>query len=170
MEKIRGFEVCKGFKNSNINIPERKTMHSVGYDFEAAEDTVVPSIWTTVFNNFAKFLKGSKEFEEIKPTLIKTGIKSYFQNDEVLFLANKSSLPFKKGLVKANSMGIIECDYYENEDNDGHLMFEYYNFFPTNTVIKKGDVIGQGFFQKFLVADNDKASGIRTGGFGSTSK
>ena len=65
--------------------------------------------------------------------------------------------------------GIIESDYYENETNDGHLMFIYYNFFPTDTIIKKGEACGQAYFQKFLKADNDLATGIRRGGFGSTS-
>ena len=40
-----------------------------------------------------KFFKGEKEFEPIKPTLVKTGIKSYFGEDEVLILANRSSNP-----------------------------------------------------------------------------
>lgn len=168
--KIRGFEVCKGFENKGINLPERKTKNSVCYDIEAAEDTVIPSIWKTVFENFKIFLSGSKEFKEIKPTFIPTGLKSYFLEDEVLFLANKSSFPLKKGLVAANSIGIIESDYYENESNDGHLMYIYYNFFPTDTIIKKGEPCGQAYFQKFLKADNDNATGIRKGGFGSTSK
>ena len=47
-------------------------------------------------------------------------------------------------------------------------MFAYYNFFPIDITIKKHDPIGQAYFQKFLIADNDKADGIRQGGFGST--
>ena len=49
-------------------------------------------------------------------------------------------------------------------------MYAYYNLFPVDTVIKKHDVIGQAYFQNFLVADNDKATGERLGGFGSTDK
>ncbi len=170
MEKIRGFEVCKGYENKNITIPERKTRCSVGYDIEAAEEIIIPSIWKIIFKNFGKYITGSKDYEEIKPTLINTGLKSYFQEDEILVLANKSSLPFKKGLVMANSIGIIESDYYENESNDGHLMYSYYNFSPIDLTIKKGDAIGQAYFQKFLIADGDKATGKRIGGYGSTSK
>ena len=70
----------------------------------------------------------------------------------------------------ANSIGVIESDYYGNEDNDGHVMFAYYNFFPVDITIKKHEVCGQGFFQKFLVADDDHAEGTRKGGFGSTEK
>ena len=70
----------------------------------------------------------------------------------------------------ANSIGIIDSDYYGNPDNDGHFMFAYYNFFNEDVVIKKGDVIGQVIFQKYLVTDDDNATGMRTGGFGSTDK
>lgn len=168
--RLRGFEVCKGFEDCDISLPVRKTKNSVGYDIEAAEDTVIPSIWKTVFDNVKKFLSGNTDYETFKPTLVKTGIKSYFGEDEVLVLANRSSNPGKKGLVLANSIGIIECDYYENPDNDGHLMYAYYNFFPTDTVIKKHEVIGQAYFQKFLITDDDKATGKRLGGFGSTDK
>ena len=168
--KIRGFEVCKGYEDKDICLPVRKTQNSVGYDFEAAEETVIPSMWKTVFANMGKFLKGDKEYDTFKPTLVKTGIKSYFQEDEGLFLANRSSHPGKKGLVLANSIGVIESDYYNNEENDGHIMFAYYNFFPVDIIIKKHDVCGQGFFQKFLISDDDHASGTRKGGFGSTDK
>ena len=153
MGKVRGFEVAKGFEDKNINLPVRKTKYSAGYDVEAAEDCIIPS-----------FTKG------MKPTLIKTGIKAYMQDDEVLILANRSSNPGKKGLILANSIGVIDKDYYGNEDNDGHIMFAFYNIKDENVEIKKGDCIGQAIFQKYLIVDNDLAEGERTGGFGSTSK
>lgn len=151
--KIRGFEVAKGFENCNINIPVRKTKYSAGYDIEAAEDVIVPS-----------FKKGAK------PTLIKTGLKAYMQDDEVLMLYNRSSNPKKKGLILANSVGVVDKDYYGNEDNDGHIMFAFYNIKDEDIEIKKGAAIGQGVFQKYLVVDDDIAEGTRTGGFGSTNK
>ncbi len=154
MEKrTRGFEIAKGFEDKNINLPVRKTLHAAGYDVEAAEDVTIP-----VFKS------------GMKPTLIKTGLKAYCQDDEYYMLANRSSNPFKKGLVMANSVGIIDKDYYNNEDNDGHFMFAYYNFFAEEVVIKKGDVVGQVIFHKFLTTDNDLVEQTtRTGGFGSTS-
>ena len=85
-------------------------------------------------------------------------------------LVNRSSNPFKKGLVLANSVGIIDSDYYGNPDNDGHFMYAYYNFFEEELVVKKGDVIGQVIFQKYLTVDNDNAEGKRVGGFGSTNR
>ena len=151
MEKIRGFEIAKGFEDKNINLPVRKTKFSAGYDVEAAEDVIIPS-----------FKKGNK------PTLIKTGLKAYMGPDEVLILANRSSNPGKKGLILANSIGVVDSDYYENPDNDGHIMFAYYNIKEEDIEIKKGERIGQAIFQKFLVADDDEAIGARSGGFGST--
>lgn len=151
MKKIRGFEVAKGFENKGINLPVRKTKMAAGYDVEAAEDVVVPA-----------FKAGQK------PVLIKTGIKAYFPEDEVLYLVNRSSNPKKNGLVLANSIGVVDADYYNNVDNDGHIMFAFYNMLETDTVIKKGDRIGQAIFQKILLADNDNAEGERKGGFGST--
>lgn len=153
MEKIRGFEVAKGFENKGINLPVRKTKFSAGYDFEAAEDCVVPA-----------FKPG------IAPTLIKTGIKAYMQPDEMLCLYNRSSNPKKKGLILANSVGIVDKDYYGNPDNDGHIMFAFYNIKDVDVEIKKGECIGQGIFEKYLVADADEATGERKGGFGSTNK
>ena len=43
MEKIRGFEIAKGFENQGLNLPVRKTKYSAGYDMEAAEDVIIPS-------------------------------------------------------------------------------------------------------------------------------
>ncbi len=149
----RGFEIAKGFEDKSINLPERKTMYSAGYDIECAEDTVVP-----------KFVPGCN------PTFIPTGLKAYMEDDEVLYLYNRSSNPKKKGLILANSVGVVDKDYYGNPDNDGHIMFAFYNVKDEDIVIKKGEAIGQGVFAKYLVTDDDNASGARTGGFGSTDK
>ena len=153
MKKIRGFEIAKGFEKEGINLPERKTKNSAGYDIEAAEDCIIPS-----------FKLGQA------PTLIKTGLKAYMQEDEVLYLYAKSSGFQKKGIMLSNNVGIIDGDYYENESNDGHIMFSLINLKDEDLQIKKGDSIGQAMFGKYLVVDNDNATGVRKGGFGSTSE
>ena len=106
----------------------------------------------------------------MNPTLVKTGIKAYMQDDEVLYLYNRSSNPKKKGLILANSVGVVDKDYYGNPDNDGHIMFAFYNIKEEDITIKKGEAIGQAIFQKYLTTDDDNAQGTRMGGFGSTSK
>ena len=153
MGKLRGFEIAKGFEDKQINLPVRKTKYSAGYDVESAEDVVIPS-----------FKKGAS------PTLVKTGLKAYMQDDEVLLLYNRSSNPKKKGLILANSVGVIDKDYYGNPDNDGHFMFAFYNIKEEDITIKKGEAIGQAMFQKYQVTDDDDAQGERIGGFGSTNK
>ena len=152
MKKVRGFEIAKGWEDKDIHIPVRKTAHSAGYDVEAAEDVVIP-----------KFKKG------IKPTLIPTGLKAYCLEDECYLLLNRSSRP-KKGFILANSVGLIDSDYYCNPDNDGHFMFAFFNCSNQDIEVKKGDVIGQVVFTKYLIVDNDNATGKREGGFGSTDK
>ena len=148
----RGFEIAKGWEDKDIHLPERKTKNSAGYDIEAAEDVVVP-----VF------------YPGIKPTLVPTGLKAYCAPDEWFILVNRSSGP-KKGLVVANAIGVVDADYYGNIDNDGHFLFQFWNFGSEDVHIKKGDRIGQVVFQKFLITDDDKADGVRVGGIGSTDK
>ena len=152
MKKVRGFEVVKGYEDKGINIPVRKTAHSAGYDIEAAEDIIIP-----------KFTPG------IKPTLVPTGLKAYCGEDECILLLNRSSGP-KKGFLLANSIGLVDSDYYGNPDNDGHFFFAYFNCSDHDIEVKKGDVIGQVVFNKYLVADLDNSVGKRVGGFGSTDK
>ena len=150
--KQRGFEIAKGWEDKGINLPVRKTKYSAGYDVEAAEDVVIPS-----------YKPG------MKPILIPTGLKAYCMEDEWFMLVNRSGGP-KKGFVMANSIGVVDHDYYNNVDNDGHFYFQYWNFKDEDLVIHKGDVIGQVIFQKYLLVDDDNAEGERVGGFGSTDK
>ena len=150
--RLRGFEIAKGYEDKDIHLPVRKTKNSAGYDGGGGSDIVIEPYKS-----------------EMKPTLIPTGLKAYCQDDEYYILVNRSSGP-KKGLVMANSIGIIDADYYGNESNDGHFYFQYWNFGDKPLEIKKGDVIGQVIFQKYLTVDDDNATGMRTGGFGSTNK
>ena len=151
--KTRGFEIAKGFEDKEINLPIRKTKSSAAYDLEAAEDIVLPS-----------YEKGSK------PILIPTGLKAYMQPDEMLVIVPRSSSPKKQGISYPHSMGVLDADYYENPDNDGHIFVQCINLKDEEVKIKKGEAVGQAIFQKILTIDNDQADGIRTGGFGSTDK
>ena len=151
--KQRGFEIAKGWEDKEINLPVRKTKFSAAYDLEAAEDTIIPS-----------FKSG------MKPTLIPTGLKAYMEADEVLKLFPRSSGPKKQGILFPHSVGIIDKDYYGNEDNDGHLLVQCINIKDEDVLIKKGEAVAQAMFQKYLVIDDDNAEGLRTGGFGSTDK
>lgn len=151
--RTRGFEIAKGYEDKDIHLPVRKTKYAAGYDVEAAEDVVIPV-----------YKPG------IKPTLIPTGLKAYCEPDEFFMLVNRSSGP-KKGFLMANSIGIVDHDYYNNEVNDGHFYFQYFNCSDKEITVHKGDVIGQVIFQKYLIVDNDNPEDkIRTGGFGSTDK
>lgn len=148
--KLRGFEVCKGWEDKGITLPLQATEYSAGYDFCVAEYVTV---WPIATNP--------------KPTVISTGIKAYMKAGEVLQLYVRSSLS-KKGLQLANSCGIVDKDYYQNIDNDGHIMFALWNHSSSPVDLKKGDRIGQGIFMNYLKADGERSTTKREGGFGST--
>ena len=151
MDKKRGFEIAKGWEDKEINLPIRKTKHSAAYDLEAAEDILLPS-----------FKRG------MKPSLIPTGLKAYMMEDEVLMICPRSSSPKKQGILFPHSVGVIDSDYYGNVDNDGHIFVQCINIKDQDVLIKKGEPVAQGIFQKYLVVDDDNATGTRVGGFGST--
>lgn len=150
---MRKFEKVERVKNLNFKLPERKTSKSAGYDFECLEDTYIPP-----------YKIGDK------PTLVPTGIKCLMEDDEFLMLVNRSSNPKKKNLVIPNSMGIIDADYYNNPENEGEIMFTFYNLSTEPVLIEKGYAIGQGIFMKYGKTADDNSEGKRTGGFGSTNK
>ena len=159
-------------------IPTRSTANSAGYDFTVAEDIVIPSysnqmsemvqwgrtshIYTlTEMANFTKQLK-------IKPILVPTGIKCNLDPNTYLELSARSSTPLKHWIILANGVGIIDADYYNNPDNEGHIYFQVINLTPFDIQLKKGDKIGQGIIKPYLTTDDDNAFGQRLGGFGST--
>lgn len=145
---MRKFEKCKGYEEKEFNMPVRKTAYSAGHDFECIEDVEIPP-----------YKLGDK------PVLVPTGIKAKMENDEFLMLVNRSSNPKKKNLVIPNSMGIIDADYYGNPDNDGHIMFAFYNLGTEPVKIEKGYGLGQGIFMKYGITEDDAAEGERKGGF-----
>ena len=77
-------------------------------------------------------------------------------DDECIFLLNRSSGP-KKGFVLANSVGLVDSDYYSNENNDGHIYFAFFNCGKEELHVKKGDVIGQAVFEKRSHRPTDKS-------------
>ena len=185
MMKKRGFEIITAYQDKAINLPKRSTKHSAGYDFEAAEDIVLPSIWKMLFKHTAVSMKQwiytgtkeevaasiKKEERVLVPVLVPTGIKAYMQEDEYLQLTNRSSNPLKHFLVLPNGVGIVDSDYYGNPNNEGHIYFQLLNFGLGDKEIKKGDRIGQGIFLPFLKADGEEdltQMNERTGGFGSS--
>jgi dUTP pyrophosphatase len=185
------FEVISKYAEAGINLPQRSTTGSAGHDFEVAEDIVVPSILTLqrileeeVADIFANedghdFVMRALTLDEMaaltkktkaKPTLVPTGIKCELNEPNTyLELSVRSSCPLKHWLILANGVGVIDADYYNNPDNEGHIYFQIINLSPYDIQLRKGDKIGQGIVKPYLTMDNDSATGKRVGGFGSTS-
>ena len=188
------FEKVSRFAETDISLPVRKTKASAGYDFEVAEDIVIESydvlmmdldqelgtkdVKDVLFTNTMPVLK-SYTLEEMaaatkktraKPSLVATGVKCRMPENTYLELNIRSSCPLKYWLILANSVGVIDADYYNNPDNEGEIFFQIINLSPFPIQLKKGDIIGQGIFKEYLTTEDDAAGGERTGGFGSTSK
>ena len=143
----RGFEKVSGYEY--VNLPQRKTKQSAGYDIESAVNVVINPGETK---------------------LIPTGIKVYMDENEWLGIYIRSSLAIKYGLILENSVAVIDSDYYNNPDNEGHIMLPIRNVSGMPYTVKKGDRIAQGIFHRYYKVDNDSADGDRTGGIGSTGK
>lgn len=176
------FEVISKYTDAGLSLPVRKTKASAGYDFQVAEDTLIPSYFKLVdkimnathetCHTAGSFTLGemaqlTKDFRA-KPTLVPTGIKCEVPEDMYLELSVRSSCPLKHWLILANGVGIIDADYYNNPDNEGHIFFQIINLSPFDIVLKKGDTIGQGILKKYYLTDDDAATAERQGGFGST--
>ena len=131
------------------NLPKRGTLKSAGYDFYAINDFVI------------------HPGEVMK---VPTGIKVIMNDDETFMLYVRSSMGFKYNVRMTNQVGVIDADYYNNSDNEGHMWFSLQNHGDKDFVVKKGQAFGQGVFSKYLITDDDEATCIRKSGFGSTNK
>ena len=168
MERQRGFEVISRYKDQQIQLPVRSTHFSAGYDIEAAERTVIPSLPRQLH---ALAQDETEQMDIIPTTLVPTGLKAYMQEDEYLQLINRSSNPMKRNLCLPNSVGIIDQDYYNNPNNEGHIFVQLVNYGPNDYIIEKGERICQGIFAKYYTTDQDSDhthKAERSGGFGST--
>lgn len=173
------FEQVSRF-TEELPLPTRATAHAAGYDLYAAEDKVIPSYLHLMEKADIKEIDGQPcqyilsdmatftKMTGIKPSLVSTGMKVKLADDEYLELLPRSSTPLKYWLVLANSVGIIDSDYYNNSGNEGEIFLQLINFSPADLVIKKGDCIGQGIIHKYYTTEDDCAGGERQGGLGST--
>ena len=134
----------------SIELPKRSTKNSAGYDIRTAENYVLKP-------------KESKIF--------KTGIKANMNTDEVLYIFDRSSFGFKYDIMLSNNVGVIDSDYYNNPDNEGHICIKLINLGDKEVEINIGDRIAQGIIMKYLtVDDEEEVKNNRKGGFGSTGK
>ena len=136
--------------NKAIKLPKRGTAKSAGYDF---------------FSPIGFTLNPGQDIN------LPTGIKAYMQKDEVLKAYPRSGHGFKYYARLANTIGIIDSDFFNNEKNEGHIWIKIRNEGDKVLKIEQGEGIAQFIFQKYLLADGDNFEGEkRKGGFGSTNK
>lgn len=134
----------------SITLPKRATTGSAGYDFNTPIDFTL------------------KPNETIK---IPTGIRVAIANSWVLGIYPRSGLGFKYRLQLNNTVGIIDSDYF-NSDNEGHIFIKITNDSNENKIVelKAGQGFAQGIFFEYGIVEDDDVTESRNGGFGSTTK
>lgn len=135
---------------NDIKLPRRATRGSAGYDFYAPFDITL------------------KPGETIK---VPTGIRAFMDPNWVLAIFPRSGLGFKFRLQLNNTVGIIDSDYV-NSDNEGHIFVKITNDSNENKTVsvKKGEGLVQGIFFPYGITSDDDTTESRNGGFGSTTK
>lgn len=148
--KINATDDCIDDIYNNIHLPKRATKGSAGYDF------------------YSSFGFDIKQGDSI---IIPTGVRCRMQEGWVLTLYPRSGMGFKTGTRLANTVGVIDSDYYFS-DNEGHIMLKLVNdgVLGRDVCINVGDGICQGILFPFGITEDDNAIAIRNGGFGSTDK
>ncbi len=116
-------------------LPKRGTKCAAGYDFYALFDYTL------------------KPGEIMK---IPTGIKVCMEEDDVLLLIDRSGMGFKYNVRMCNQVGVIDADYYNNKDNEGHMWIRIQNEGDKDYIVKKGDGMIQGMFVKYLKVDEEE--------------
>lgn len=148
---MRNFFVCSKFADKGINLPVRKTKFSAGYDIEAAEDIIIPAH---------------------QSRLVPTGLKAAMEENEYLQLVIRSGISVNNMLTLINANGIIDADYFNNPENEGHISLPIINHSNYDYQITKGQRVAQGIFMSYLLTDDDAKveKAVRVGGKGSTGK
>ena len=138
-----------------IKLPKRATKYSAGYDFYVTGDTPLP------------FPSGGS-------AVIPTGIRWVCDKEEdknkVLQIYPRSGIGFRTGIRLMNTVGIIDADYWEG-NNEGHIMVKLYNPMNSHLHVKDGEAIVQGVITEYHTCDDEEEiAEKRTGGMGSTDK
>lgn len=141
---MRFFEKVSYMPNGIL--PERKTKHSAGYDLAVFEGGIIPPHTTKIFN---------------------TGIKACMEDNEVLLIFVRSSIGIKRGITLSNGTAVIDADFFNNEDNEGHIMLALHNNTDEAVIINDGEHVAQGVFVNYLCT-GDAVVKERKGGIGST--
>ena len=144
-EKISFEQFAKDIKDDrelydSYELPTRSSKSTAGYDFHLIEDLTI------------------KPGEIIK---VPTGIKSYFEEDETLLIIVRSKTGFKYNIRMVNQVGVIDADYYNNPDNEGHMYFKIQNEGTEEVTFEKGNAVVQGVFMKYLTTESDLRTDIQ---------
>ena len=137
----------------NIQLPKRATKYSAGYDFYVSGDVLIPM-----------------EHAGVIPTGIRWVCDKEEDKNKVLQIYPRSGIGFRTGVRLMNTVGIIDADYWEG-NNEGHIMVKLYNPMDSPLHIEDGEAIVQGVITEYHTCDDEEEIvEKRIGGMGSTDK
>ena len=137
--RTRGFQVVSKYQHMNVQLPQRQTYGSAGYDI--------------------RILK-----------VFSTGLKAYMLDNEYLAIHIRSSVGIKRHLMLSNATGVVDHDFFNNPDNEGHIIIALTNYGKEPQEILDNERVAQGIFCEYLRTDNDQPVGERKSGIGSTNE
>ncbi len=146
---------------NSIRLPKRATVGSAGYDFYSPIDMTL---------YYSNTVDCEKTYGLSSGTItVPTGIRCNIKQGWLLQIYPRSSLGFKFGLHLANTVGIIDGDYYFSE-NEGHIFVKIVigSECKKDIEIKKGQAFCQGILTPFGITYDDDTVNKRNGGLGST--
>lgn len=134
----------------SIILPKRSTKKSAAYDIRSIDYVIIPPGESRIMN---------------------TGLKVCMNEDEALYIYSRSSLGYKYDVSLTNCVGVIDADFYNNADNEGHFKVKLTNNGKEDFIVNINDRIAQGVFMKYLTVDEEEEIiNERVGGIGSTGR
>lgn len=135
-----------------IKLPQQATASSAGCDF---------------------FMPFNLNFEAGSRFRIATGIRWVTENEtdrgKVLLIVPRSGLGFKYGIRLTNTVGVIDSDYCDS-DNEGHIIVSLDNPSEQTVMLEEGKAFAQGLVVSYDIPEGAGSDRARSGGFGSTDK
>lgn len=135
-----------------MELPKQGSAHSAGMDL------------------FAPFTFTLGPDEEM---VIPTGMRwrtDITERDRVMLIVPRSGLAFKTGMHLVNTIGVIDADYCDAE-NEGHILVKIHNPHKEKTLfITEGKAFVQAIIVPYMICAGAFSEEARTGGFGSTDR
>ena len=169
---VNGFEIKREIAKFEYvsNDTRDKVMDIMGID--TIKETALPTRATAASAGYDILTPINIKLNPGESMVVPTFLRCKIDPIWALFLFPKSGLGFKYNVTLANTIGVVDADYYNTKcdgvANEGHIMVKLKNLGDKPMELEAGSKFCQGIFLMYGITTDDEASGVRNGGFGST--